>query len=546
MFTIIVVAAILQEPLQFRWVYLQTNLQVDANVTKAKELFARAARAGYNGVVVSDVKLEFLSKVSEKYKKNAAELLNSAQQNHLELIPCTAAVGYAEGMLANDPNLAESQPVRGAKFVVEGKVIRFEADPAISLANGGFEERSGDSMTGFGFQDEPGKLTFADLSIRHSGTGSLRMEPGGTNTRIYKEIVVQPHRLYHGSAWVRSEALTGQLEMKVLDGNGKSLCEQSAGVERTQDWKLHHVVFNSGDSKVARLYCGFWGEKGGKLWLDDWNVEEVGPVNLVRRSSCPIKVRTADGRELKEGLDFGSFTDPHMGTVPWPGGYEVYHPAPTMSVPEGSTLRTGDVLRADYNTATVLRDGQVSICLNDPKTRDIIAENLSQIQQLWHPSGFFLSHDEIRSGGWCDGCQATGKTAGKILAENIAFCAEQVVKVRPGANVFVWSDMFDPFHNAKKDYYLTRGTLEGSWEGLPKSAIIVDWFFAMRDKNIPFFADRGHRQILAGYYDEDPKQIATWLQDSRRSKGIVGVMYTTWKGDYSQLEAFAIAAWGKN
>src|ERR1051326_6353865 len=29
----------------------------------------------------------------------------------------------------------------------------------------------------------------------------------------------------------------------------------------------------------------------------------------------------------------------------------------------------------------------------------------------------------------------------------------------------VWSGMFDPFHNAVKDYYLVRDDLTGSWEG---------------------------------------------------------------------------------
>ena len=34
-----------------RWVYLQTNLQVDKNVDDAEALFRRAAKAGYTGVL---------------------------------------------------------------------------------------------------------------------------------------------------------------------------------------------------------------------------------------------------------------------------------------------------------------------------------------------------------------------------------------------------------------------------------------------------------------------------------------------------------------
>ena len=37
-----------------RWLYLQINLQVPENVTQADALLKRAAKAGYNGVVLAD------------------------------------------------------------------------------------------------------------------------------------------------------------------------------------------------------------------------------------------------------------------------------------------------------------------------------------------------------------------------------------------------------------------------------------------------------------------------------------------------------------
>ncbi len=35
--------------------------------------------------------------------------------------------------------------------------------------------------------------------------------------------------------------------------------------------------------------------------------------------------------------------------------------------------------------------------------------------------------------------------------------------------------MFDPHHNAVKDFYLVNGDLTGSWEGLPQDTIILNW-----------------------------------------------------------------------
>jgi hypothetical protein len=44
----------------------------------------------------------------------------------------------------------------------------------------------------------------------------------------------------------------------------------------------------------------------------------------------------------------------------------------------------------------------------------------------------------------------------------------------------------------------------------------------------------------AGYYDADAEQIGKWLDTVKKSKisNVIGVMYTTWKQDYSHLKEF--------
>ena len=116
---------------------------------------------------------------------------------------------------------------------------------------------------------------------------------------------------------------------------------------------------------------------------------------------------------------------------------------------------------------------------------------------------------------------------------------EQYASLLEGSTIYVWNDMFDPYHNAVKDYYLVRGDLKGSWEGLPKEVVIVNWYFGAREKNLPFFADRGHRQVVAGYYDGPVEQAREWMKSAAKVKGVVGVMYTTWVHNYDHLEEFA-------
>jgi hypothetical protein len=108
--------------------------------------------------------------------------------------------------------------------------------------------------------------------------------------------------------------------------------------------------------------------------------------------------------------------------------------------------------------------------------------------------------------------------------------------------------MFDPHHNAKNQFYLVRGDLAGSWEGLPKDMLIINWNSGDAAKSLPFFAQRGHGQVLAGYYDAPPDRIKTWLaagDTAKSTPSIRGVMYTTWQNNFSDLEKFAAAAWGK-
>jgi hypothetical protein len=153
-----------------------------------------------------------------------------------------------------------------------------------------------------------------------------------------------------------------------------------------------------------------------------------------------------------------------------------------------------------------------------------------------------MSHDEIRVYNWCGTCQSRKLTAGQLLADNVRACAKILHETAPQARIYVWSDMFDPHHNAVDNYYLVRDTLAGSWEGLDKDIAIVPWYFEKRADSLKFFADRGHRQVIAGYYDHNPSQIKDWLKAAQPLPNIDGVMYTTWVSNFADIEAFAQAA----
>jgi len=532
---------------------MQTNLQVKENVDKAREILKRAAESGYNGVVLADYKLQILDRVPDFYFPQAKAFKQAADELGLEVIPAVAPIGYSDGLLSHDPNLAEGLPVRDAAFVVRDSAAVLESELNDPLPGGGFEEHENHLVPGWSFQDAAGEASFVDTETKHSGKSSLRWEnPGrnatesGGNARVSRVVKVVPWRQYHASVWIRTRdyEAASAVRLFAMGANGRELSHSNLGVARTQDWTRHHVVFNSQDNDEVRLYCGTWGGRGGTLWMDDVSLEETAFVNLVRRPGAPLTVRDENGMAYEEANDFAELRDPKMGNTPWPGGYEVWHEPPILSIPAGSRLKQGDRVRVSFFHTVTIYDNQVTCCLAEPKVFDLIQDQVRRVNDLFAPKTWFLSHDEVRVANWCDACRKEGRTAGGLLAENVSRCAAIVREVDPDAKLCVWSDMFDPHHNARDDFYLVNGDLAGSWEGLPKDMTVVNWNSGEPKGSLPFFAERGHSQVLAGFYDHDPKQIASWLDAGEGLRGVDGVMYTTWQNDFGKLEAFAEAAWG--
>ena len=309
------------------------------------------------------------------------------------------------------------------------------------------------------------------------------------------------------------------------------------GVQPTQGWTTHHAVFNSLTNTIVNVYFGVWGGTTGSLWWDNAAIEEVAFLNLIRRPGAPLVVSTESGTPLVEGSDFAALTDPLMGSLPWAGSYDIYHTPPPLQILSPG-LTNGTRLRASWSHAVTVYDDQANICVSEPATLNLLRDQAQRMQAAWGARGYFMSHDEIRVFNWCPACQARGLDAGGLLADNVSACAGILRQVNPGGRIYVWSDMFDPNHNAHGDYYLARGNFTNSWKGLDSDIIVVPWYYDQRAASLQFFAGLGNRQLIAGYYDAAPTLVTNWLNAARPYTGICGVMYTTWQNDYSNLATF--------
>jgi hypothetical protein len=503
-----------------RWVYFAENLAVDENIAGLETLLRRAARAGYTHVLLADSKFARLGEMDARYFRNVDRVKKIATELHLEIVPALFSIGHSNDLLWHDPNLIEALPVRDARFVVRGGEARLQAERPVLLKGGDFSDL--------------GQWNWKDAAVTADRGAVLIRDPKGKDARIVQTLRLTPFRQYHLSVRVRTENFHGTPDVKVIAEN-RILNFNYLGAKPTQDWTTHHVVFNSLNHSEASLSLGTWDGQTGSLWFDDARLEEVGLLNLVRRDGAPLVVKRENGPALVEGRDFQRIVDPHMGTSPWKGAYDIWHEPPVIKtgLPEGTRLCVS------YYHAVTIHDGQAMICPSEPRTLELLRDQARRMHAAWNARGYMMSHDEIRVLNWCAACQRRQLDAGALLADNVRACISILRETNPGGRIYVWSDMFDPHHNARRDYYLVRGDLSGSWEGLDKEIIILPWYFEKRAQSLRWFAQRGHRQVIAGYYDDKPEYIRQWLDAARRVEGVIGVMYTTWQQKYDDLERFA-------
>ena len=170
-------------------------------------------------------------------------------------------------------------------------------------------------------------------------------------------------------------------------------------------------------------------------------------------------------------------------------------------------------------------------------------------------SSLLLSHDEIRQMNSCQLCRGLNLSAGELLARHVRALSGELAKLGP---LYIWSDMFDPMHNAQDRFYQVEGDIAGSWRGLPREVTVINWNLDHLRPSLLWFSGDDprqpvpHKQIIAGFYDPPDHDGAAAVRRefaaARGLKGIAGAMYTTWSDDYSQLEAFGKAAreeWAK-
>ena len=278
-------------------------------------------------------------------------------------------------------------------------------------------------------------------------------------------------------------------------------------------------------TREVAIYIGSYNAKGGKIWWSDVQIEPGGFVNVIRRPSLPLTITSEDGKTVyAEGKDFAEVKDPKLGHDPNPGYFTYWHDAagrdgsrrqPPQGRAEGAgqlplrharrqeppdqlLLQRAEGLRADREAGPLGQGSRPAGLLLDGARRDPPLRLGRLLRQARHD----LRADPGR--------------------QRQASASRSSSKADPGKPIVAWNDMFDPFHNARKEgpMYLAKGAgpWYGSWEGLPPSVIVANWHQNNAD-SLKFFAERGNRADPGRLLRRRPEADRRVARDGRQGQG---------------------------
>ncbi len=532
-----------------KWIYFTLDIQTPELVDIAIDVLRRAKEAGVTHLVVTSWAHGVYETLSEEQRASIEQFKDAAADLDLTIVPLVFPTGYGGRYLGLDNNLAAGLPVKNAPFIVTGSRALPDLADLPHLQNGSFDRAQGHLLEGWLGQRWPGEHTFVDTEVRRSGAASLKItnledlpEEAGRTVSISQRIEVEPFRHYLLKVWIKTEDLAAahaSLIYLTSGGTSRRNSYVNQNVASTQHWTLYTIPFNTLEATEITLSINVSRAIAGTVWFDEMTIQPAGLQNVLRRDATPLTVTDATGAIVyEEGVDFAQVVDPNLNP------YSLDHAGPAIEIPEGSRIGDKETILVSWYHPTLIYNDQVNISINDPKVFELMEWEMRQAVDLYDAPGYFMNVDEIRVGGWEKLPGQVELTPGEMLADYTTRAMEIMERTAPEADVYVWSDMYTPHHNARPFearnayYFLVNGNWDGSWETLPSDVIIMNWYAPTREAT-QWWADRGHKQILCGYYDGPIRSnIQRWMNVSERVQGVIGMMYTTWQRNFDHIEEF--------
>lgn len=525
-----------------------------------------AASLGYNGYITTNWEDNILESQGAAYLNNVKRVVAEAKKVNIALIPRHF---HQSDISYDNFNLAEAFPVRGTRFKVTNGEARAIGDHETGFTNGDFEMSTNGKPDAWKLINLPGAVV--QKTGAKTGTACLRLSGGKPFARIQQKVTLRPFRAYRLSAWVSTRGFTDYqaAKFRVIISDKEFMLDKyrpfgtprdhyhKDGIWTTlsslQGWKLCQTDFNSLDHEYAFVefvVAHPTRAQIGTLWLDDIRLEEVGLYETVRSRTRPIIVRSADGsKTYTEGTDY--VVDPKCNTFTDKSFWYQGH----LQIPGESAIQEGQELRVSwYQMNDVLYTfPETNFCLSE--TREAARDNIRRMDEIYeHSNSMYLGYDEWRTAFWDDRCELfpKAKTAGEYMAGTLRMTLDLLWSANPCREVYVISDMYDPYFNAYWPYYaITNGGCQNSWKDMDTNVIILNWnacgkpwdemsvrlFMGLDDSLNP--EGKVYRQVLNVL---DAGRVGTWLNDVEKAekeggRGVVGILYVDWEANFNQMAA---------
>ena len=486
------------------WVWQRNRLTNDGDYAKATNIVARAAKAGYNAMVLSAGEDTYWQ---AERRERVRRLDGYMKSLGMELIPCIWSMGYGGTVTYVDADTIESTPNRGLRFKVNGTAAKFVPDTVET----GFE----------------GRTLTNSLSLKLTGK-------------------VKPYRTYVFKCRCRTEKIDPvkyyAVRGNIYHGVKKEQELYDFPVTATQDWKWYYWEFNtySTDELTLAVYINRSHMTSGTCWFDSLSVEErpFTRCHTTEDGMKPVVRSAATGRTYVAGKDYR----------PFPKTKSVHDAKPiAVELLPGSAISDGEELLVDCHVPAIEGAKQFSVCPSASALKAYRRKTARDIDTLFHPRRWFFTVDEWRVANRCDKCRARQVSPGQLMGESVAEMAAIVREVNPQAEVCAWADMFCPLENAGRNpYYCVDGSIVDSWKYVPKDLIMVPWMNGRKDvESTNWLMEHGFRCIAGGYYNyPDLSRDITWRDGCKGNPKFLGMMFTTWGGSwgdggYDKLEEYA-------
>lgn len=540
-----------------RYVYFAANItraapDKDADFKALAELIPRAAAAGYNGIMFAAAGTGgydyMLVKPSKYYYENFAAIVKLAQESGVELIPTGL---NPSGVTMIDPSLIEALPVVDTPFVAAAGSAR--AQGATVLTNAEFDR----GLSGWSVDKSSVSL---DPKVSFGAGGAIKLDQAAQKkaspqfSRLMRVISgLTPHRAYRLSFRIKTSNYNSPLRAAIYDKSstepvflnvhnnplgwstvGGHWTAKPNTVATTQDWTAYNLDFNTAHHHTVTLLIGSWsaGASEGAAWIDDVQITEIGLAHTIVRPGLEVDVKSGDGA-VRYVPDTDYVLEPEA-----------------LKIPTGSRISPGATLKVSWYQSARYMESQYNTPASACSKRffDITREVARKTDALLRqPKGQFMYYDEWRIMNWDPTC---GPVDASTYLKNTTRAVQDILlSINPNYELYIWNDMFDPHQNAVERYWLVNGSLTGAWEGLHPRTIVMNWNNvsggAKQVDSLKFFAGRGHAQMLALYYDDPSlKSVQTWMDNLVKAEregvsGVNGFMFTTWRGNYNDLEKVA-------